>query len=179
MLEIIKKTVADIRLKSDCKNLQRERKNPDFHKASKIGILYDATEREEFFMVKEFFKDLKESGKQPYSLGYINFNEATFHPLARPEADYFFKNQLNWFGKPACLVTDNFIKEPFDILINLTIRDLYPLDYLAAMSVSGLKIGREASKIAKYCDITFKLDERADIKSFAYIIIHYLKTINA
>lgn len=179
MIDFIKKEIANIRLRSDIRNLKRIRKDPDFHNAVRIGILYDASEREEFFKVKEFLKDLRDSGKSPVSLGYINYNEATFHPLARPEADYFFSNQLNWYGMPNCLIVTNFINDPFDMLINLTLRDIFPLDYIAANSVSGLKIGRDASAVSSSYDLTFKLDERADIQSFAYTIIHYLKTINA
>lgn len=178
MIEKLKSVYGGIRLKRESGALIRDRKNPDIHRARKIGILYDATERETFYKVREFFKDLKEIGKEPYALGYIGFNEVTFHPLARPETDYFFRNQLNWYMKPAGPVIDNFIREPFDILINLTMSDIYPIDYIAALSKAGLKIGREDSAIAYCYDMRFKLSEEDDEKSFAYIIIHCLNQIN-
>ncbi len=178
MIEKLKSAYADLRLKREAGEVQRDRKNPDFHRAKRIGILYDATQREEYFKVKEFFTDLRGCGKHPFSLGYIDFNEVTFHPLARPEADYFFRNQLNWYSKPAGPVVENFIREPFDILINLTIRDIYPIDYITALSKAGLKIGREESAVSYCFDMRFSLTPEADEKSFAYMIIHYLNQIN-
>jgi hypothetical protein len=178
VIEKLKSAYAGLRLKRESGELVRERKDPDFHRARRIGILYDASEREEFFKVREFFKDLRECGKYPVSLGYIDFTEVTFHPLARPEADYFFKSQLNWYQKPSGPVVENFIREPFDMLINLTLRDIYPIDYIAALSKAGLKIGREESAISYCYAIRFSLTPDADEKSFAYMIIHYLNQIN-
>lgn len=180
MLDKVKQVYGDFQLKRESSQLERNRKDPDIHGPVKIGILYDATVKEDFMMVREFFRDLKECGKYPVSLGYIDFKEPlSFHPLARPEADYFLKSQLNWFQKPACPVVDNFIKEPFDILINLTLKDTYPLDYIAALSRAGVKVGRANSAVSFCYDMSFFLEEGSDLQSFAYIIVHYLNQINA
>lgn len=179
VIDKLKLSYAHMQLKREVANIQRHRTDPDIHRAGTIGILYDATERETFEFVREFYKDLKESHKSPVSLGYIDFKEAlSFHPLARPEADYFFKSQVNWMQKPNSPVIDNFIDEPFDILINLTLSDNYSLDYIAAVSKAGLKIGRAESAVAFCYDMTFHLDASADLKSFAYTIVHYLSQIN-
>lgn len=178
MIEKLKSTYANFHLKKDASKVERTRKDPDIHKNASIGILYDATDKDNFEVVREFFRDLRSHEKNPVSLGYIDYKEVTFHPLARPESDYFFKDQLNWMKKPSGPVVDNFIKEPFDILINLTLEDFHPLDYIAAVSQAGLKIGRANSAVSFCYDLTFHLDKEADIKSFAYTIIHYLSKIN-
>jgi hypothetical protein len=179
MLENIKSIYGNLQLKKEANRLERVRKNPDLQAAGTIGILYDATTKEIFDLVKEFYLDLKQHQKNPVSLGYIDFNEALhFHPLARPEADYFFKNQQNWFKKPNGAVVENFIDEPFDILINLTLEDNYAIDYIASVSKAGLKIGRAESAVAFSYDMTFFLDKDANLRSFAYMIIHYLSNIN-
>jgi hypothetical protein len=178
MIEKLKNTYANYHLKKDASKVERVRKDPDIHKNASIGILYDATDKTTFEIVREFFRDLKSHEKNPVSLGYVDFKEVTFHPLARPESDYFFKDQLNWMKKPSGAVVENFIKEPFDILINLTLEDFHPLDYIAAVSKAGLKIGRANSAVSFCYDLTFHLDKEADIKSFAYTIIHYLSKIN-
>jgi hypothetical protein len=178
MIEKLKNTYANFHLKKDASKVERTRKDPDIHKNASIGILYDATDKDNFEVVREFFRDLRSHEKNPVSLGYIDYKEVTFHPLARPESDYFFKDQLNWMKKPSSPVVDNFINEPFDILINLTLEDFHPLDYIAALSKAGLKIGRANSAVSFCYDLTFHLDKEADIKSFAYTIIHYLSKIN-
>lgn len=179
IVDKVKLSLGHSLLNREIKDISRERTDPDIHRASSIGILYDATDREEFFEVREFFKDLRESRKKAVSLGYIDYKETlSFHPLARPEADYFFKNQLNWLSKPSSTVVDHFVAEPFDILIHLSLKDLYPLDYIAATSRAGLKIGRASSAIAHCYDMSFHMDPKADLKSFAYTIIHYLSQLN-
>ena len=179
MLENIKSMYGNLQLKKEASKVERVRKNPDFQSAGTIGILYDATTKEVFELVKEFYLDLKQHKKSPVSLGYIDFNEALhFHPLARPEADYFFKNQQNWYKKPSGAVVENFIDEPFDMLINLTLEDNFAIDYISSVSKAGLKIGRAESAVAFCYDMTFFLDKDADLRSFAYTIIHYLSNIN-
>jgi len=179
VIDKLKLSYAHMQLKREVANISRDRTDPDIHRAGCIGILYDATDRDTFADFCEFYKDLKDSHKSPVSLGYIDFKETlSFHPLARPEADYFFKSQVNWLQKPNSAVVDNFINEPFDILINLTLQDNYSLDYIAAVSKAGLKIGRAQSAVAFCYDLTFQLDESADLKTFAYTIVHYLSQIN-
>jgi hypothetical protein len=75
-------------------------------------------------------------------------------------------------------VVENFIDEPFDMLINLTLEDNFALDYISSVSKAGLKIGRAESAVAFCYDMTFFLDKDADLRSFAYTIIHYLSNIN-
>ena len=133
MIEKLKHNLAHYQLRREALQLVRQKKDPNIHRNASIGILYNATERETFEVVREFYRDLRSNGNNPVSLGYIDFKEVTFHPLARPESDYFFKHQLNWMQKPAGTVIDNFINEPFDILINLTMSDMYALDYIAAL----------------------------------------------
>jgi hypothetical protein len=178
MIEKLKHNLAHYQLRREALQLVRQKKDPNIHRNASIGILYNATERETFDVVREFYRDLRSNGNAPASLGYIDFKEVTFHPLARPESDYFFKHQLNWMQKPSGTVVDNFINEPFDILINLTLSDFYPIDYIAALSKAGVKIGRLESAVSFCYDMSFQNGENADLKSFAYTIIHYLSNIN-
>jgi hypothetical protein len=179
LVDQVKLAFAHSLLRKESRDLRRERTDPNIHSASSIGILYDATNREEFEIVREFFMDLRESRKKAVSLGYIDFKETlSFHPLARPECDYFFKHQLNWYNKPSSSVVQHFIQEPFDILISLTMKDVYQLDYIAALSKAGLKIGRADSKVSWCYDLSFFIDPTSDIKTLAYTIIHYLSQLN-
>lgn len=178
MLEKVKNQIAYYSLKRELNQLERNRKSPDIHQGKNIGILYDATDKDTFEQMKDFFRDLKALGKNPVMLGYINYNQVTFHPLARPEADYFFLNQLNWYKKPMGRVVQNFIDEPFDILINLSTLPLFQLDYIAAASKAGFKVGRSGSKTDKIYDMTLAINEGSDIQTFAYLIVHYLNNLN-
>jgi hypothetical protein len=175
LAELLSKREINVELK----NNSRKRGNPDIHKAKTFGILYDASTEHEFKVVKEFFKDLKIYGIQANSLGYVNHTEKTFHPLARPESDYFFKHQLNWYQKPTSKEVENFIEKPFDILVNVSIQDFFPLDYIAAASLAKCKIGRNQGKYAHIYDMAIATEGIEDTKTFVYLIIHILSQINA
>ena len=43
---------------------------------------------------------------------------------------------------PVSEVTDKFIKEPFDILIDLSLENYYPIQYNTALSPAKFKAGR-------------------------------------
>lgn len=161
------------------KNNPRKRGNPNIYHAKSFGILYDASTEQEFKVVKEFFKDLRIYGIQANSLGFIDHHETTFHPLARPESDYFFKQHLNWYHKPSGIEVNNFIEKPFDLLVNVSLRDFYPLDYIAAASMAKCKIGRSEGMYAHVYDISIDTKGINDSKSFVYLIIHILSHINA
>lgn len=158
---------------------KRARGNPDIYHAKSFGILYDASSEEEFKIVKEFFKDLRVYGIQANSLGFVNHTEKTFHPLARPESDYFFKQHLNWYEKPSGIEVGNFIEKPFDLLVNVCLNDFFPLDYIAAASLAKCKIGRNDGRYAHIYDMAIDTQGITDTKTFVYLIIHLLSQINA
>lgn len=179
LVEKVKVALGHSMLKKFSASLERHRTSPDIHSSPTIGILYDATDRDEYELVREFFKDLRQNRIKAVSLGYIDYKETlSFHPLARPESDYFFKSQLTWLNRPQSTVVDHFTEEPFDMLIHLSLKDFFPLDYIAATSRAGLKIGRAGAAVDYCFDMTFALDKDASLRSFAYTIIHYLSQIN-
>lgn len=179
MRKFIESFVAKRELNAALKANQRKRGNPDIYKAKSFGILYDASTEDEFKVIKEFFKDLKVYGIQASSLGFVNHTEKTFHPLARPESDYFFKHHLNWYQKPSGIEVQNFIEKPFDLLVNVSLQDFYPLDYLASASLAKCKIGRNNSIFSHVYDVAIDTNGINDSKTFVYLIIHILSQINA
>ena len=52
IVDKVKLSIGHSLLNREIKDLSRERTDPDIHRASTIGILYDATDREEFFEVR-------------------------------------------------------------------------------------------------------------------------------
>lgn len=179
MKATIENIVSLRELNRTLKGNTRKRGNPDIYNAKSFGILYDASTEHEFKVVKEFFKDLRVYGIQANSLGFVNHTEKTFHPLARPESDYFFKHHLNWYNKPAGVEVNNFIEKPFDLLVNVSLHDFYPLDFIAAASAAKCKIGRSEGRFAHIYDLAIETKGITDSKTFVYLIIHILSQINA
>jgi hypothetical protein len=90
--------------------------------------------------------------------------------------DFFSNEELNWYGKPQGMVIDNFLKEDFDILIDLTLTKFYPLTYLAVASPSKFKVGRTRTDVDVF-DLTIDHSKDQGLEALIEQITHYLNRI--
>jgi len=126
--------------------------------AQNIGIIYNATEYVSFEIIKDLAKKLGQHTSNINILGYVDSKKLIDHYLYRKGFDFFSRNDLNWYYKPVSEVTENFINQPFDILINLSLEDYYPIQYIVASSLSAFKVGR-FSPGEKYLDLMIDMEK--------------------
>jgi hypothetical protein len=107
-----------------------------------IGIIYNATEYVSFEIIRNLVKDLSHDSRKITVLGYVDSKKLIDHYLYRKGFDFFSKNELNWYSKPVSSVVDHFIAEPFDLLINLSLEEYYPIRYITALSAASFKAGK-------------------------------------
>jgi hypothetical protein len=110
--------------------------------AKNIGIIYDATEYISFEIVRDLVKKLSNNSISIMVLGYVDSKKLIDHYLYRKGFDFFCKNDLNWYYKPVSSQTEQFINEPFDILINLSLNDQFPINFISSASKATFKTGR-------------------------------------
>jgi hypothetical protein len=125
--------------------------------AKKIGILYNATEYVSFEIVRDLVKKLTTNTVTFSVLGYVDSKKLIDNYLYRKGFDFFCKNDLNWYYKPVSPQTDQFINEPFDILINLSLDYQFPIHYISSASKATFKTG-------KYSETDTSLDFMIDIE---------------
>lgn len=111
------------------------------NEAKSIGIIYNATEFVSFEIIKNLVKDLAHDSKKITVLGYVNSKNLIDSYLYRKGFDFFSKNDLNWYFKPVNQVVEQFIQERFDLLINLSLDDHYPIRYITSVSSASFKAG--------------------------------------
>ncbi len=109
--------------------------------AKKIGILFNATHLVSFEIIKEFVKQISEKDKKISVLGYVHSKKLIDHYLYRKGFNFFTRNDLNWYYKPVSDSVQQFIGEPFDLLINLSLEEYYPVKYILASSKAKFKVG--------------------------------------
>jgi hypothetical protein len=127
------------------RKLRNQKRAPalcSIEEARNIGIIYNATEYISFEIIRNLVKELSSDSRKVTVLGYVDSKKLIDHYLYRKGFDFFSKNELNWYSRPVSSVVDNFIKEPFDLLINLSLEDHYPIRYITALSPAVLKAGR-------------------------------------
>jgi hypothetical protein len=114
----------------------------NINEAKHIGILYNATESVSFEIIRNLVKELAHDSRKVTVLGYVDSKNLIDNYLYRKGFDFFSKNELNWYSKPISSVVDQFIKEPFDLLINLSLENYFPIRYITALSSAAFKTGR-------------------------------------
>lgn len=110
--------------------------------AKRVGIIFNATHLVSFEIIKNFMKDLSGRRVSVSALGYVHSKKLIDHYLYRKGFIFFTRGNLNWYKKPVKDSVEDFIKKPFDILINLCLEDYYPVQYIVALSAATFKAGK-------------------------------------
>jgi hypothetical protein len=139
--------------------------------AQHIGIIYNATENVSFEIIRNLVKDISHDSRKVTVLGYVDSKKLIDNYLYRKGFDFFSKSELNWYSKPVSSVVEEFIKEPFDLLINLSLKDYYPIRYIVALSPASFKVGKfDVNDL--YLDFMIDIErEKQNMKSLHYEIM--------
>ncbi len=129
--------------------------------AETIGIIFDATNPINFEVVKKMVKNISTKKNSIEVLGYLDHKEMIDHYLYRKGFDFFTRSQLNWFQKPMGKNVESFIKKPYDLLIDLSLENPFPIQYITAFSKSYFKTGKYAPGI-DYLDLMIDIEKEKE-----------------
>ncbi|MCC7051551.1 MAG: hypothetical protein IT239_07230 [Bacteroidia bacterium] len=178
MIKKIAVQYGKFKLNEERKKLLRKKNSLQFSISKNIALVFEATNEAELDKIKEFIKWLRDQKKTVKSVGF--FNEKQVPPLqySKLEYDFISHKELNWWKKP----TDDFIKtfmsEDTDILINLSIKELFPLTYIAALSSAKFKIGTLTDNNINDYDLLIDISQKSTIDFLIHQLKHYLTHIN-
>ncbi|NQY68368.1 MAG: hypothetical protein HRT72_11695 [Flavobacteriales bacterium] len=156
---------------------ERRRGYISLFQARTVGIIYDATNREDYSKVKDLIHFLKESQKNVIALGFINSKDPNMQLAPKLQFRYFGVEQLNWFKKPQGIEVDNFMEEDFDILIDLSLNFCYPLNYICKLTPAKFKVGIAQENGTEYLDMLIDISKKKTTEFFIIQVKHYLKLI--
>ena len=94
------------------------------------------------------------------------------------EYDFFSQKELNWMGKPSGVVVQNFIREEYDLLIDLNVHDHFPLRYMAALSKAKFKVGKYSERDTDMYDMMIDADNTKTVKYFLRQVDIYITMMN-
>ena len=117
MMDKLKLTLGNYLLHREIRKQNRKVVVANLDTAHFIGIVYNATNPDDFKLLKKFVKYLKKIGKRVVALGYIDDKDPKNHLNTRLEFRFFTKKELNWVSKPEGLEAKNFLDEHFDVLL--------------------------------------------------------------
>ena len=163
---MLRNIIANLRFKKELVENKVGHQTVSFHAAKKIGLLYDATEQRDFEIVKEYVKSVRSRQKEVLALGYVDKKELPQNQFAQLGLDFFTKKDLNWQRFPQSLEVSNFIKEPFDIVLNLSDNSIFPLRYIAAVSKAKFRVGRFDESSVPCYDMMIEASPGIELKQF-------------
>lgn len=137
-------------------SLPRRRQVRNLAEICTVGILYDATDREVFEYVNDVVKRFRAEMKRVHTLGFINSRDERDMLSSRLGFDFFNRKCLDFYLRPQATVARNFMAEPFDLLIDLNVERLWPLEYVMRCSTASFKVGLSPTPHSPY-DLSFRV----------------------
>ncbi len=159
------------------KRVDRHRRVISYACARQIGLLCDLGDRNEVAFLNRFIKKLEADGKKITPIGYYSKKQVA-DVNALPEGlQWFRRKDFSLFLRPQRTELQNFAKQPFDILIDLTSARALPMKYIAAVSTASFKAGAHNQDYINIFDLVLQVKEDYPVSEFAEQVIHYLKII--
>ena len=173
----IQEKLGRFSLNRERKRLNRNVKAFSIEKASTIGVVYNATNRNDAETVKKFIQYLREERKETLSIGFIDSKDAS--DIVKPHLNYvyFDKRNLSKSLVPKGSDVANFINKPYSILIDLNINECFPIEYISSLSNAKFKVGAKGGYRNDACDLVIDIDENNKLEYLIIQVKHYLKMI--
>lgn len=178
IIKNIKIKLGEYFLEKEFSAIKRAPRSVNFDAAENIALIFDATDAEEFEAVKKYIKKLKDDKRKVKALGFYDAKNQPASMISKLEYDFFTQKELTWYLKPIDPIIDNFLREPFDILINLSANNKLPLQWIMALSHARLKVGKTQIKYSPLYDIIIEVAENTNLQSFTLQAEKYLRMIN-
>lgn len=180
MFKKIKQFLANNALKKEIA-LRPRKVSPhkfNFDRIKTVGMLFDASNPEDFELVKRYVVYLREQAKKVKVMGYFSAKQIPSLTYSKLEYDFFSSKEINWLGKPTTHIIDNFMNEEYDLLIDLNIHDHFPLKYIAALSQAKFKVGKYKEEDETIYDMMIDADNTQTLKYFLRQVDIYIGMLN-
>ena len=173
----IKEKLGRYKLSKLNKRQDRNVRAFSLEKASTVGVIYDATNRDDADTVKNFIQYLKEERKDVLSIGFIDSKDSS--DMVKPHLNYvyFDKRDLSKRLIPQGSEVENFINKPYSILIDLNTEACFPIEYITHRSNAKFKVGAKGDYRDEACDLVIDIEENNNLKYLIIQLKHYLKMI--
>lgn len=148
--------------------------------ARKVAIVYVVEDEAAHNHVRNYVKRVKEELgiSNIMALGYSDQKVMPHFLHARLNFDAICQKDLNWYRIPGGNTVNNFIAEEHDVLIDLTMDDYLPLQYIVAKSRARFKVGRFTEGNKRFLDMMIDTAGAHSLPQLISNIDRYLLMIN-
>ena len=144
----------------------------------KIGIVWDASRPAEFASLSRFFHKMSERNIEVRILGYFPGKNLPDQYTAIRYLTCIKNDEINFFYEPVSSESNTFIRNRFDILIDINFNKLFPLYYISSLSKAGIKVGlSESETINTPFDLMIEMKNPVNIENYLNETLQYLEMI--
>jgi len=148
MFEILNKYLFNIRAQKYMSETPRDHRFVNYDKAKTVLLLFESDFSEKNQNVHRIIHQMKQDGKKVSAWGFIDKKE--IQTAIFPDFRILHHKQTDFFHKPL----ESFIHElqftTFDLLIDLSVKPIIPLEYLALYAFASFKTGIQKTEIPLY-----------------------------
>lgn len=163
MLEKIIKFFFAKRTKKHQSEEVREKRFVNYKNARSIILLFESDYTEKNPEIRKIIQGLNADGKKVMAWGYINKKEITTAIL--PDFRILHQKDADLFQKPNASFMYELENIEFDLLIDLSINEHIPLQYLCLYAKASCKVGVKKNELGLYdfmIDLQDYYDNRTD-----------------
>lgn len=179
MINALKYRIGRLRLQDSFRQVQREKAFMGIDEIRTVGISFAFTTVEDFELLRKYIAYLREQKKKVKAIGYYHTKEEPQVPYSKVEFDLYGKKSLDWLGLPSGHLVQNFIDEPFDLLLDLSDGKTLALYAIGGQSKARCKIGRFEEDGEHLHDLLIDSPAEKGLKYFLRQVDTYLQMINS
>jgi hypothetical protein len=173
----IKKKIGTYILKKESVKHRKNKETISMHEAKNIGILYKVSNEETHDFVVEFIKSLQDKDIDVKALGFIEYKEIPHFCFPKLKHNFLTKRNINWHYKPTGNEIVDFINKEFDILIDLSMENYLPIQFVLSRTNAKFVVGKYYDNTTHYYDMMLKVDDSIKINNFIKVVVDYLNII--
>ena len=177
MLKKILKPYADKRLFTFFQSQKRITRIYTLKNSKSVGILWNPADERGIEAYESLHKTLQLKGIKSKGVAHVHSGRELELLKTITHSGFLHNRNIRWFGKPMTDSGLNFIQEPFDILIDLSIVKTIALQYIVVHSQATFKVGWQGIE-PNYYDLNIEVNERPQCLYLLEQIIYYLENIN-
>ncbi len=174
----IRSKIGQYYFRKEQRRSEQRRQMTNLKDARHIGIIYTLNNVLDYDRISEFVSQLQRDHKEVKALGFVRNKSLVSRFLPKLSYDFFSKRDVNWFYKPIHNQVKDFIEKEFDLLIDLSMSDNFPLKYIAGLSNALCRVGRFSEENTDYYDLMIDASPAMTTDDFLGQVRHYLTVIN-
>ncbi len=178
MIDAIKRKLAMSKIRQDAAAVVRQKEVINLDVAKTIGIAFEYTNPEDFELLKKYVIYLRELKKRVKCIGYYSGKTEPQVQYSKVDYDFINEKAFTWWGKPSSHIVSNFLEEPYDVYIDVNLRDNIAVRYIANVSAAKFKIGHYKEDEESPFDMQISVPKEQGLKAYLREVDTYLQMIN-